>query len=132
MSAKPAAYSRSRLGQLVQRLRDAKGWTQAELAEDAGLGRGTVAHLEQGKRRVLLDHVFAVAEALSVPATLLLAGAMPPALPKLGEICLVVEYPGKDLLIPGKVVKKSREGVWLRIADWPVQRVEPRFLRRLP
>ena len=57
----------------LRELRDARGWTQAELAERAEVTRATVSRIEGGKVRSLDLEVFEkLAEALDVhPAVLI-------------------------------------------------------------
>lgn len=50
----------------LRSLREAKGWTQTELAEKAGLTKDGVAHLEQGRRSPAWATVLALAAALEV------------------------------------------------------------------
>ncbi len=38
-------------GDKVQRLRRGKAWTQAKLAEEAGVGQSTIAQIETGARK---------------------------------------------------------------------------------
>ncbi len=53
------------LGAQLRELRRARGWTQAELAERAGVSRKFVIDLERGQRvRAELDRVLAVVRAL--------------------------------------------------------------------
>ncbi len=110
-------YSPSRLGQVVQKLRDAKGWTQAELAEDAGMSREVLAHLEQGKRRVYLDAVVRVAAALGVPFTVLLACAQDEkaAALKQGDRCLLVLLPHQEPVLFARFVRRTAFGCRVRI-----------------
>ena len=50
----------------LTRLREARGWTQDDLAHKAGLHRAYVGHLEQKARNPSLDVVECVAAALEV------------------------------------------------------------------
>ena len=56
----------------LQQLRTRRGWTQAALAERAGVHRVTIARLETGTRRPGLDVLEALAKALRVKITDLL------------------------------------------------------------
>ncbi len=47
-------------------LREAKGWTQADLAEKAGLTKDGVARLEQGTRSPVWETVVTLCQALEV------------------------------------------------------------------
>ena len=53
----------------LRELREAKGWTQAQLAERAALTREGVAQLETGRRRPAWETVLALCDALAVPCT---------------------------------------------------------------
>jgi len=116
-AAEKYGYSPSRLGQVVQRLRDAKGWTQAELAEDADMSREVLAHIEQGKRRVYLDAVLRVAQALGVPFTVLLACAQesPADSLKRGDRCLLVLLPQQNPVLFGRFLRRTATGCRVRI-----------------
>lgn len=54
------------VGPVVQRLREEKGWTQAELGVYAHLGASTVSLLESGKRKASARTLSRLAEALGV------------------------------------------------------------------
>jgi len=54
------------LGQRVRTLRTAKGWSQEQLAEEAGMHRTYVWGIEQGTRNPSLRHLTRVADALGV------------------------------------------------------------------
>ena len=60
------------LGSNVRRLREAKGWSQEDLAEKANLHRTYVSGIERGVRNPSLTIVFKLAEGLGVePGNLL-------------------------------------------------------------
>ena len=67
------AIQKETLGAAVKRVRLARGMTQVELAEAAGLSKGgnSIALIEQGKRFVSVDTLNALADALDVPAACL-------------------------------------------------------------
>jgi transcriptional regulator with XRE-family HTH domain len=54
----------SRFAGRLKELRERAGWTQAELAQRAGLTKDGVAHLEQGRREPAWSTVLALADAL--------------------------------------------------------------------
>ena len=55
------------MGTLIKELRDGKGWTQAKLAERAGVTQGFISQLEQRVRvRVSLESAGKLAHALGV------------------------------------------------------------------
>lgn len=62
---------REAFGQHVRSIRQAKGLSQEELADRAGVHRTYVSSLERGQRNVGLDNIHAIARALGVdPAKL--------------------------------------------------------------
>ena len=63
---------RVRLGQNVRRLREAKGWSQEDYADRAGIHRTYVSDIERGKRNPTITVVEKLAVPLNVtPASLL-------------------------------------------------------------
>ncbi|WP_181702091.1 helix-turn-helix transcriptional regulator [Chthonobacter albigriseus] len=54
------------LGMLVRRLRKAKGFSQQEFADLAGVGRRFVSELEAGKGTISLDKALQVSRALGI------------------------------------------------------------------
>ncbi|MBX3414182.1 MAG: helix-turn-helix transcriptional regulator [Pirellulales bacterium] len=67
------AIEKETLGAAIKRVRLARGLTQVQLAETAGLSKGgnSIALIEQGKRFVSVDTLNALAEALDVPVACL-------------------------------------------------------------
>lgn len=59
-----------RLGSTVRQIRIARGWTQMETAERAGISTSYLALIEQGKRSPNFTMVTAVASALHVPVAI--------------------------------------------------------------
>ncbi len=57
---------RARVGKSVQRLRQAKGWSQEELAEQAGMHRTYVSGIERGIRNATVTVLERLATALGV------------------------------------------------------------------
>ena len=53
----------ARLGQNVRRLREAKGWSQEDYADRAGIHRTYVSDIERGRR----NPTIAVVEKLALP-----------------------------------------------------------------
>lgn len=69
---------RARLGQNVRRLREAKGWSQEDYADRAGIHRTYVSDIERGRRNPTITVVEKLARPLEVsPGELLRVG--PPA-----------------------------------------------------
>lgn len=60
------------IGAAVTRLREAKGWTQQRLAEEAGLSQPYVANVEAGRYGASLTVAQALAQALGVTVDALL------------------------------------------------------------
>jgi HTH-type transcriptional regulator / antitoxin HipB len=58
------------LGLAIRRARSDRGWTQADLADRAHVGRQWLSELEGGKRTAELGRVLAVVEALKLAITL--------------------------------------------------------------
>ncbi|HQR88484.1 MAG TPA: helix-turn-helix transcriptional regulator [Caulobacter sp.] len=58
------------LGQNVARVRGKLGKTQAEIASQIGLTRASLANIETGRQKVLMHHVFRLANALECPSVL--------------------------------------------------------------
>jgi transcriptional regulator with XRE-family HTH domain len=55
-----------RVGKRVRQLRDAKGWSQERLADEAGLHRTYLSGIERGVRNPSLRNLARIAKALSV------------------------------------------------------------------
>lgn len=53
-------------GQRVRRLREAKGWTQEELAEKADIHRTYLGGIERGLRNVALRNIAKIAQAFEL------------------------------------------------------------------
>ena len=64
---------RTRLGRNVRRLREAKGWSQEEYADRAGIHRTYVSDIERGRRNPTISVVEKLAGPLEVRAGDLLA-----------------------------------------------------------
>jgi y4mF family transcriptional regulator len=58
------------LGEEVRRVRDARGWTQSELAHTAGVSRSFISELELGKATVEFGRVLRLLGALGIALTL--------------------------------------------------------------
>lgn len=63
---------RKRLGMNVRTLREARGWSQEELAFEAGLHRTYISQVERGIRNPTITVVEKIAGALGVPIGALL------------------------------------------------------------
>lgn len=54
------------VGKNIRRLREKDHQTQAQLAAQIGISRASLANIEAGRQKVLLHHIFAIAETLSL------------------------------------------------------------------
>jgi transcriptional regulator with XRE-family HTH domain len=63
---------RQRLGTNVRRLREAKGWSQEDYADRAGIHRTYVSDIERGRRNPTVTVVEKLAKPLGLKAGLLL------------------------------------------------------------
>nr|WP_298626497.1 helix-turn-helix transcriptional regulator [uncultured Zoogloea sp.] len=64
--------ARELLAMNIVRLRREKGWSQEDLALEAGLHRTFVAHVERKVRNISLDNIERLANALQVSVHILL------------------------------------------------------------
>ena len=62
------------LGKRIRELREAKGWTQVEMAAYLGINRGHLSDLESGKREVGLLMLQTIAKGLETTMEKLLKG----------------------------------------------------------
>ena len=62
----------TRLGQNVRKLREAKGWSQEDYADRAGIHRTYVSDIERGRRNPTITVVERLAQPLGVTAGSLL------------------------------------------------------------
>ena len=86
----------------VRRLREARGWTQARLAQEAGLAQAQVSRIESGENAPGLPVAVRLASALGVDLNTLAgyrAGAAPPAEP---------EHPDDRLVLAHELVRIAR------------------------
>lgn len=60
-------------GARLREARRARGWSLAQLATAAGIGKGTLSEIENGHRNPTLSTLYALANALRVPLSTLLA-----------------------------------------------------------
>lgn len=62
----PKASSKSLFGKALREVREARGYSQEELAERAGLHRNYVGGVERGERNVALENIVKLAKALTI------------------------------------------------------------------
>jgi len=66
-------YEQSRLvGRRIAASRQAEGLSAADLAERLGWPRDTLVNYETGRRRITIESLMQIAEALNIPAAVLL------------------------------------------------------------
>lgn len=70
-----AAWERRRasVGRQIRELRQTRGLTQEQLALKSGVTRPILNEVENGKRGLLFERLYDIAEALDVPASELMA-----------------------------------------------------------
>ncbi|GAB03888.1 helix-turn-helix domain-containing protein [Gordonia amarae] len=69
------AVRREALGTAIREARKAKGLTQAQVAEAAGLARSTVIEVERGQKSLSSDALWNLAVALDTPLSAIIAAA---------------------------------------------------------
>ena len=78
------------IGRQIRGARLRRKMTQAQLAEAADLSVPYISHVERGKKRVSLDALLRISQALDVTVDQLLAGTQPQDkaayLPEIGEL----------------------------------------------
>ncbi|HET8670427.1 MAG TPA: helix-turn-helix transcriptional regulator [Candidatus Saccharimonadales bacterium] len=62
---------RNKFGKQVRALRRAKGWSQEELADKAGLHRTYIGSVERGEQNVSIDNIAKLAKTLGVSLSFL-------------------------------------------------------------
>jgi transcriptional regulator with XRE-family HTH domain len=72
--SKRADYVPKALGKRIRQLREAKGWSQEFLADEAGMHRTYLWGIEQGVRNPSVRHLTRIAEALGVSLGALFEG----------------------------------------------------------
>ena len=61
-------------GRRLRELREERGWSQEQLADEVSLDRSYVGGVERGERNVSLENICRLASALGVPPGDLLSG----------------------------------------------------------
>ncbi len=85
------------LGDKIKRLRNGAGWTQARLAAEIGISRGSLANMETGRQQVLVHHLYAVAHALELDSPAALMPLPPGAMHKDNKLPKKLSLPEKEL-----------------------------------
>jgi transcriptional regulator with XRE-family HTH domain len=69
------------LGRRIGELRRGRGWSAAELARRAGIGKATLSEIEAGRRNTTLETLDALTRALGVPLSAPLPQPLPVTMP---------------------------------------------------
>lgn len=107
----------------LRELRDAKGWTQAELAEKAGIRRATVNRIENAKVTAIdLAVLEKLASALGVNAAMLVDHTTAPSTPKslpgpADIIAMLREIATADLDQISE--RRGRRRIYRPMSQWP-------------
>lgn len=72
----------SNLGHRIRARRQELGWTQEQLATKAGISKGFLSDLENGKRHVSADNLMGIAQVLNVSLDYLMKGDDAPVIRK--------------------------------------------------
>ena len=96
----------SEFGILVRRNRRRLKLSQAMLAERVGLTRTSITNIESGRQKILLHHLFLLAEALNVSPQALLPTAQPT-----NQIAQIERRLPKDLSL------KHKELILLKVVE---------------
>ena len=72
--SKPIEAVHRQLGAKIESLRTTLGWTQQELADKVKMSRGSIANIELGRQRLILDDVETFALAFNVKPAVMLRG----------------------------------------------------------
>lgn len=72
MTVNAHGNARNLLAANLKRLRAERGWSQEQLAHEAGLHRTFIAHVERKMRNISIDNIERLAIALGVSPSLLL------------------------------------------------------------
>jgi transcriptional regulator with XRE-family HTH domain len=73
VTRKKESDPRTAFGQVVRRLREAKGLSQEKLAELAGIHRTYIGDVERGARNIALVNMTRISEALGTPLSRILS-----------------------------------------------------------
>ena len=82
------------MGGRIRYARLAAGLSQSELAERCGLSVSFLGHIERGSRKMSLETLVAVCEALNLSADYLLQDELPDSDPVIGNIIASVKKQG--------------------------------------
>jgi transcriptional regulator with XRE-family HTH domain len=72
--SKPIEAVHRQVGAKVEALRTTLGWTQQELADKVGLSRGSIANIELGRQRLILNDIETFAAAFNIKPAVIMRG----------------------------------------------------------
>src|SRR3989338_10315635 len=61
-----------KVGQLIKKMRIEAGYTSASLGQEVGLTKASISNIENGKQRIYIDTVWAIAQTIGCPMSDLL------------------------------------------------------------
>jgi HTH-type transcriptional regulator/antitoxin HipB len=64
------ARTPKQIGNIIQRTRKSRGWTQTDLATRTGLRQGTISLIESGDKPAKLDSILSILAALGLEFTI--------------------------------------------------------------
>jgi len=99
---------KSRVGRRLRELRDAYGWSIAELQNQTGIDGSSLSRFETGRRLPLAQHIFKLAEAYHIHVGELLDDAPIAATP--AERQLLLTY--RRLSLPGRSAILAATQAW--------------------
>lgn len=67
-------FEPTELGRTIQELREEKGWSQKDLAEQSGVSQGQISVMERGESNPSISILDQIAKAFGIPTWLLVAG----------------------------------------------------------
>lgn len=82
----------NQFGERVRQIREARGLTQAVLAETIGKTRASITNMEAGRQQPTLSTLVDLARALGVPTGVLLGEEPLPPLPRIPNVVIDVVY----------------------------------------
>lgn len=100
------------IGQRVRRLRKARGLSQEQLAERAGISVTHMSHIETGNTKLSLPVLVSLSEALSVPADDLLHEPVTAKTASFREIAALLEgCSARQLQIIADIVRAAKNAL---------------------
>jgi transcriptional regulator with XRE-family HTH domain len=104
-----------RLGEQISKRRRQLKLRQDDLAHQVGLTRTSITNIERGRQKVMLHHLFAIAEALGTKPDQLLPELEEIRETKIEELEQIRQYPSKERqwileVVKGSSRKRDKQG----------------------